>query len=518
MHVYHKLRSAILLLLLFPVAVNAQIPNITQLEYFIDTDPGRGNATAVAIVSATDISGLTVPVPVGALATGFHTMVVRSLDANGNWSLDNPLLFFKPGAAPGAVPNITALEYYIDSDPGRGNAIAVTISPAQDISGLTVPVPINALAPGFHLMGVRSRDANGNWSLDNYWLFFKGGAIAPTIPAITSMEYYIDTDPGRGSATPITITPGTDIPNLSLPVPINAYLPGIHIMGVRSRDANGNWSLDNRWLFAKAFPNAGVIPNVSQLEYYIDNDPGTGSGHPVAISPGQDLANISVLVPVLSLASGNHSIFFRSLDANGNWSLINKLDFTYTSTLPLTLLDFTAYWNSRQEVTVEWQTSMEQNTRDFQVFRSADNLQWELVGTIPAAGSANGSRYYHLNDAAPLAGTSFYRVKMNDRDGNFKYSPIVRIVNKTAGFALVSISPVPVQGSEAKITLSSSAKENISWMVYDMQGRLSLQGILPVEKGMNTASMDFSRLTAGTYLLKVIDQSGETASLKFTRQ
>ncbi len=32
---------------------------------------------------------------------------------------------------------------------------------------------------------------------------------------------------------------------------------GVHIVGIRSRDANGAWSIDNKWLFLKPYSNTG---------------------------------------------------------------------------------------------------------------------------------------------------------------------------------------------------------------------------------------------------------------------
>ena len=59
------------------------------------------------------------------------------------------------------------------------------------------------------------------------------------------------------------------------------------LLGIRAKDENGAWSQDNKWLFAKPYPSdttkAGTAPDLKQVEYYIDKDPGYGKGVPVAI-------------------------------------------------------------------------------------------------------------------------------------------------------------------------------------------------------------------------------------------
>ena len=56
----------------------------------------------------------------------------------------------------------------------------------------------------------------------------------------------MDADPGYGKATSISITPGTDIGMLVFDADISTVSYGTHKLGIRSLDANGAWSLDNK--------------------------------------------------------------------------------------------------------------------------------------------------------------------------------------------------------------------------------------------------------------------------------
>lgn len=116
-------------------------------------------------------------------------------------------------------PNITRVEYYIDIDPGFGNAAAINITQGTDITNLNIAINPETITEGVHRLYVRAKNANGNWSLTNTLLFYKpysGGTIPPApAPAsnISRVEYYLDNDPGFGVATPLTFTAGTDIQN-----------------------------------------------------------------------------------------------------------------------------------------------------------------------------------------------------------------------------------------------------------------------------------------------------------------
>ena len=66
---------AILVCCFWCLRVFAQ-PNITVAEYFIDTDPGFGNATSISITTPLpNIVDKTFSVSVGALAQGLHSLL-----------------------------------------------------------------------------------------------------------------------------------------------------------------------------------------------------------------------------------------------------------------------------------------------------------------------------------------------------------------------------------------------------------------------------------------------------------
>jgi hypothetical protein len=237
-------------------------PNINRVEWFLDTDPGYGNATPISITPGQDLSGLAINISLTPLFQGVHIVGVRSRDANGAWSLDNKWIFLKPYPNTGVTPqpNINRVEWFLDTDPGYGNATPISITPGQELSGLGINIDLLPLFQGVHIVGVRSRDANGAWSFDNKWIFLKpysnGGSLPQ--PKIVRVEYYIDTDPGYGNGTPLTITSATDIGNVIFDADIAVVPNGAHKLGIRSLDENGAWSIDNRFDFTGGTLSSGT--------------------------------------------------------------------------------------------------------------------------------------------------------------------------------------------------------------------------------------------------------------------
>jgi hypothetical protein len=321
------------------IALHAQ--QIVRVEYYLDLDPGYGNATAVSIVPASDLSNQSIQLNPANITEGVHVFGIRAKDANGNWSLDNKLLFLKPFSSSlgseGPVSNITRVEYYLDNDPGHGNATALSIVPGTDLSGQFINLDPATLAEGVHILGIRARDASGAWSLDNKLLFLKpfttSAGIPGVVPNITRVEYYLDTDPGYGNATQVSIVPGTDLSSQLINLDPATLTEGVHVIGIRAQDANGNWSIDNKRLFLKPFTTSagvpGPVPAITQVEYYLDIDPGYGNATPISVVPGTDLTNVFLQLNPNGLTQGAHTLGIRAKDANGNWSLDNKLQFTY---------------------------------------------------------------------------------------------------------------------------------------------------------------------------------------------
>ncbi|MBS1563904.1 MAG: hypothetical protein JST39_05920, partial [Bacteroidetes bacterium] len=96
------------------VSSGAGTGSIVSAEYFYDTDPGIGKATAMTLSGGQLDS--TLAFPVNGLAAGQHTLYVRLLNNAGQWSFyysGNFTVFSGSGSEA-----ISKLEYFFDADSG----------------------------------------------------------------------------------------------------------------------------------------------------------------------------------------------------------------------------------------------------------------------------------------------------------------------------------------------------------------------------------------------------------------
>ena len=146
--------------------------------------------------------------------------------------------------------------------------------------------------------------------------------------SISQAEYFWDTDPGVGNATPILATDGSlnsafeQLSKTGIPAPS----AGLHKFCIRMKDSGGLWgSVFTNVVFVEQAATTTAV-SISQAEYFWDNDPGFGNGTPILAFDGNfnsAFESISTAIPFPS-AVGLHVFNIRIKDSSGLWGSIFK--------------------------------------------------------------------------------------------------------------------------------------------------------------------------------------------------
>ncbi|MBN1340446.1 MAG: hypothetical protein JXA03_14045 [Bacteroidales bacterium] len=297
--------------------------DVTALEYFFDTDPGFGSATSLPVTAGLNIDKDYV-IDITSLTVGFHVIFFRVQDSDGIWSFTDKRDIFKirlPDPPP-PTKDVVGLEYFFDTDPGFGNGTSLPVTSGLNIDE-SYSVDITSLSDGFHTLFFRVQDSNEVWSLTDKRDIFKIRLPDPSPPTkdVVALEYFFDTDPGFGNGASLPVTTGLNIDE-SYSLDISGLSAGFHTLFFRVKDSDSLWSLtDKRDIFKlETTGPRPPAPNLAAMEYFIDTDPGFGNGTPVPVPASQNVDE-SFLVDVSGLITGNHILFVRVLDENGNWTL-----------------------------------------------------------------------------------------------------------------------------------------------------------------------------------------------------
>jgi hypothetical protein len=167
---------------------------------------------------------------------------------------------------------------------------------------------------------------------------------------------------------------------------------------------------------------------------------------------------------------------------------------TVQNALPLTLL----WFNTNQvggQVALDWQTVSEINVKDFGVEWSADGVKWNNLGNVSAQNLNNNSYNFMHND--PVIGKNYYRIKMNDIDGKYIYSPVRTVTLQEKGNPTVVLIPNPVN-SNAMLYISKEVKAT-SVNVYNAAGSQVMQ--MTIGAGVQQVRIATNGLAPGIYTI-----------------
>ena len=509
----------------YPPAPPAVV-NITAMEYFIDNNPAFGNGTPLTgFTAATTINNFNGTINLTGVTPGFHRFYIRSKDADGKWSITQNSFFDNYAvpvynAAPPATANITAIEYFIDNNPGFGNGTPLTgFTAANNINNFNGTVSLAGVNPGFHRFYIRTKDASNIWSitnnkfLDNFSTPVYNTAPAP-VTNIVQLEYFLDNnDLGFGNCTPITFTAGTNIANLNANINITGLVAGVHRLFIRSKDAYGKWSITNFSIFDNSatspYPNApAAAPAIGNMEYYIDTDPGFGNATAITV-PGNtgNISNYAININLSgSLSNGTHYLYIRS--KQNPWSVTNVVPFSASGSLPLTWSYIQAQLQNNSTL-VSWGTQQESNTNKFTIEHSVDGRTFTTVGETAAAGFSSNTKNYSFTHLQPISGFNYYRIKQIDNNGDYKYSAVVTVLKKN-DLKHTIIAPSPASNYTFVLFSKPAAKATVS--IFNTNGQLVKT--IAIADGQTQIQIDVSNFAKGKYIIRLVNnKTEETLSL-----
>jgi hypothetical protein len=409
--------------------------NITKAEYFFDIDPGIGNGTSISNFSPADVINFNANISINALAPGFHVLLMRVRNSDGVWSLTEPRYFYISSNTTVNTEDITAAEYFIDADPGAGNGTSTPIGITGAVVNFTAMIPAN-LSPGFHMISIRTKDANGKWGLSDTRTFYVYPPAGANMPVITAAEYFFDHDPGVGNGTPLSFTSPGDIVAQTFMILVPASMSaGDHLLTIRAKDQAGTWSL-----FEKDTLTIGGVSNSISCPANVTIN-----------AAGQCSAVVNNIDPVITPAGSAYTYTLSgSTTGSGTGTTSGKTfnagvtTVTYALTnSPTTTCSFTATVNSNITPSVS-------------IIASSLNIcsgQQVAFTATPVNGGATPSYQWKLNgNNIPGATSSTYQSSslLND--------DVISVV-MTSSF--VCANPLSVQSNNIPIAVTSSVAPTV---------------------------------------------------------
>ena len=297
--------------LFFISDLTSNAANIKSAEYFIDADPGVGRGTSLNIGNASNAVSFAATIPTN-LPSGFHNLSVRVQNISGGWGIAEVRMFYISEQTTAAA-NIVTAEYFLDTDPGVGAGTALNVGASGASISFKAAIASGNLSNGFHNLSIRTKNSSGGWGIYETRVFYISNQGLPAAD-ITAAEYFIDADPGIGSAKPLAIsTPGSTV-NIVADIPTTGLASGSHYLFIRAKSADGWGAFEQREFTisnAAAVPNKPIILSVNNS----NSSPVLSKRNkPVIIGTADASASIDVF-------SGTDLLGTVTTDAQGKWTL-----------------------------------------------------------------------------------------------------------------------------------------------------------------------------------------------------
>ena len=498
---------------------------------------------------ASDIYDLTIGDNASVSSAGEYTILNNLTVGNGATfnKEDGPNLTFKGNivnngtitdGTSGVLGGSFKFDNTIAQSIGGGQPVSVAnldVNKASGVLNVSVPVTVTgtlAMANG-NIVNPSSVITLGTSSADPGTLVHTSGTITGALrryfdaSATPGSGYYFpvgNSSNTRGSTIDFTSSPGT---NQYLTV---RYQPGTAMGPTPLYD--GLPLMTNDAVVIQNYEDEGfweINPTADNYSDSINSAPYTITLQMKNLTTVNDRSTVRIIKAAGSNNASDNHVTWTSLNFGANPVIgASNTDFTVTGTstgfswfgagsgnnnpLPVELVSFSGVCDNGL-INLTWQTASEFNSSHFDVEKSRDGENWQVLTKIQSAGTSNELITYQTADHSAIDGNNYYRLRQVDIDGTEKvYDPInVSCAEVTPGY--FSSFPNP---SGTSFQLIVNNKELIGTCVLNMvdaTGKVIEQREIEVKDGINMFVIN-QELTPGIYFLNISNGSKSSSVLR----
>ena len=268
----------------------------------------------------------------------------------------------------------------------------------------------------------------------------------------------------------------------------------------------------------------------SKVEFFAANNIPANQNGPVILGDGLSVAHgegQTYLGTTYADANGNFTTTLNvvgtginattaltgtATDAAGNTSEFGP-NFS-NITLPLKLISFNAFYNENK-IQLNWTTNDETNVVGYTIERSSDGNNFIPLNTIDVINNNALQNNYSSTDINLPANATilYYRLKINNTNGDYTFSNIIPVVINNANNGL-QVYPNPTKNF-ININFQVSKSNMVSVSIIDAGGSTIKTYTIFALKGHNAMQFtDISTLPSGTYIIK-LSEGSNNQSAKF---
>jgi PKD repeat protein len=408
---------------------------------------------------------------------------IVELSAEG--SIFNDLFQWQlPGAAAPQIINNQILINPLYPNPGSYKAYLLTRGACNEVRVDSTVITVNP-SPSVNVSSSKNPICVGESAT-----LTASGASAYTWSPATNLNgntgSQVIANPVQTISYSITGTTGSCSTNATFELRVRANITDVSL-SASVESINGPTSVT----FTAAPENGGENPIFNFFVNNISQQTGASSVFSKIVSPGDRIK--------CELTSSEPCVVEKVASSN---------EITMGNVLPVTLFNFIGKRTANGNA-LSWITSSEANSDRFVIERSMEDQNFITIGQIAAAGNSNTNQFYNYLDAKPLAGRNFYRLKMVDKDGTFKFSDIV-VIDNNAKLIITNIQPNPApRGTNGLLNITDGERGIANITLSNVAGQVLQSYRVSNPTGNVQVPLSTATLASGTYLVTYRNSKGK---------
>ncbi len=183
-------------------------------------------------------------------------------------------------------------------------------------------------------------------------------------------------------------------------------------------------------------------------------------------------------------------------------------------TLPVELLVYDVKQVNGNSSQISWSTATETNNDYFTIERATASMNFQTIAIVKGSGNSGKPVKYQIQDAAPLSGVNYYRLKQTDLDGRTEYLGL-----KSVNFTSVNVRQIHTNfyGNKLNIKLNENENGPVDVYIYDGMARVIQSNHQVMADGADGLWLNCGFLATGRYYILIQGRSASWSSA-FSRQ
>ncbi len=182
--------------------------------------------------------------------------------------------------------------------------------------------------------------------------------------------------------------------------------------------------------------------------------------------------------------------------------------------LPITITNF-AVLSKNCAVSVQWNYSNQVNGDYIELEQSVNGTSFITVYKISSNGESSGS--YKVN-VAQLQDNGYYRLKITDKDGRFRYSDVKFVHLNCGEQQKLQVFPSLITAGAEVVFNTTEAKGVAFLILVDVYGRKMINEQVSIQKGSNRMLINSNSLSKGAYFVRIEGKDWKSETVKVIKE